>query len=154
MTLVEAIAGILIFAIIAASATTILASVSRAYVKANDLAEANVLLNSLSSVILTDLRYTSGVTVSGSEIEIKTGSGTVVYDVEDGLLYRDERPVFDRQYYKGKTIAMEYYADDGESEAEENPIKFIVRIKLFSESKALMVSRDYATRPLVLNAYQ
>ena len=153
MTLVEAVAGIMVFAVIAATVTTILVSVSKAYVKSNDLAETNLLLNNLSREVLSELRSASGVTVSGSKIKIRTGSKTVLYSVENGFLYRDETPVFDEKYYNGKTMALAYYADEQETEISPNPDEFIVRVKILSADNRVTISRDYAVKPLGLNAY-
>ena len=156
MTLVEVLVGMLVFAILATCVTWILIPITKFYTQTNDLSETNLLLDNLSDQMLDDLWGAIDVAASGTSLTIRTNADTVVYDIgideNEGLLCKDERPIFERKYYKGKTINLEYL------DTEENPISgtapsaFIIRITLLSDGTAVE-SRDYAAKPLVLNSY-
>lgn len=168
MTIVELIAGMLVLAIIAVSATTVLVSTTRAYTRATSLAEINTLFDSLSKEMLSELSRASGITVSGTALEIRTNVNTIVYDIgvggNSGLLCRSSDydtdnyfPVLDRQYYKDKELRLKYYTSGGALDANEITDRtthqaLIVRLELLTDSNVI-ASRDYAVMPLGLNQY-
>lgn len=165
MTMIELIVGMLVFSIIAISASTILVPTLRAYAKANDLAEINTLLDNLSAEVLDDISRATEVTITNTgiapdtntEIKIKTNVNTVTYDATSGLLCMDGTPVLHEDYYKGKTVRLECYKDDKSVPLYDLttsdgtlPSTFYVRMTLFSSEGNVMASRDYAVNLFLL----
>ena len=156
MTLVEVLVGMLVFTILVTLITWILVPITRFYTQTNDLAETNLLLDNLSNQMLDDLWGAVDVAASGTELTIRTNADTVVYDIgtdnNEGLICKDDRPILDRKYYKGKTINLEYLDTDEKLISGTAPSAFLIRITLLSDG-AIVASRDYAVKPLVLNSY-
>lgn len=157
MTLMELIVGMLVFFIIAISVTAALPSILGAYTKSNDLAEINTIFNSLTLEMLNDLSDASYVAVSEPTLTIKTNKKTVVYDIGtgdySGLLLKDGKPVLDISYYKGKTVNLKYYDENGDILSGVAAQAVVVRMILLSGDGEIMATRDYASKPLGLTQY-
>ena len=148
--MVELIVGLLLFMILTTAVSTLFLPMLRAFSRANDLAEINMLLDSVSNEILGDVRVADIVKIDSSGIATELKVDNVAeYSVDGGLLTRNGWAVFDRGYYKGKTVALEYLAEDGTALPDgrvEDP--FVVRITLFYSSGDVASIRDYAVHPI------
>ena len=105
----EILVGSLMFALIAATVTAVLAPMLLAYMKANDFAEYNKLLDNVGNIIVSDIaRSSDTLPVFGeNHVEIITSKGNaVVYTAPDGSLLRNGDPVFPQGFYKGKSISF------------------------------------------------
>lgn len=168
MSLLEVIIGMMMFTMIASSVIGIMISTLRTHTMANDLAETNSLLDSLSAEILSDLGDAVEAEVSGQRLTITTDTIEIEYDVDsEGFVTRGGVRTLSEQYYKGRTARLEYYNASVDpisliGYSGSNPIipaapvpsKLVVRIILFDRDDNPTASRDYAAMPLGLNPYE
>jgi prepilin-type N-terminal cleavage/methylation domain-containing protein len=160
MTLTELIAGMMLFAIITAAVSAVLAPMLRTYARANDLAELNTLLDNLANHIISDLSKATAIGNVGTQniISITIDTDIVEYTVEHAgddagaLLKRVNgsapTPVFVKDFYKNKSVSFLVTP-----ESSGSAYTLTVRILDRDNSPIPMISRDYAVRPLALNQY-
>jgi prepilin-type N-terminal cleavage/methylation domain-containing protein len=150
VTLTELVVAMLVMSIIMLSVTTVFLPVYNAYTYANNLAEVNNLLDSLSSVILSDLENASGdVRWDGTALTIPTrhGGAGVTYTVNDELLERNGTPVYARGFYKAKTVELDAEADVNNI-ITPGPNGAITVTIIIRDRTGVMAIRDYAARPV------
>lgn len=165
MTMIELVVGMLIFAVIASSVAAVLVPTLNAYMKANELAEVNTLLDNLSEEMLSDIARATAVSVDdvagNGKITIITGIGNIDYYVDTGVLCRaggaGDVPVLEKRYYKGKSVAIDYLGQDGITEvdtADEIKTPFYIRLTISSDKGGSIASRRYAANPVGFKNYR
>lgn len=143
MTLVELLAGMLIFTIIAAASSVILSSMLKASIKANDLAEYSVLLDNAANQMISDMSEAASLDIGSSTITINNPNNIEYTIGEGGDLQRNGSPVFSEEYYKNKKIG--FTCKDLDNGA------YVLTVVLIGSDEAELISRDYAVKPLALN---
>ena len=140
VTLIEMIVSMIVLSLILVAITTVFAPMLITYDRANNLAEANTLLDNISQLILEDVanatRITPGpadpgnVTPGATLFIIRTVSDIDYYTNADGILCRRtieyDSPLLSPDFYKSKrisaacsvnsglvTITLTLYAADG-----------------------------------------
>lgn len=166
MTLIELIAAMLVFTVIATTVTTVLVSITKVYIKANDLAESNLLLDNLSAELMEDLTSATDIEFSDTindakALTVVTGKGKTVYDFNsEGYLTRDYGSgpvlVLDKGYYKNKTAGVSYgYADASPlTNGSIQKAEMLFTLTIYTDDNGTsipMVSRTYAVKPLGLS---
>ena len=163
MTLIEVIVGIVMFAIISLAISMVLAPTLFAYMRANDFAEYNTLLDNLANQILSDLSQSTETPVFieddwDSDVSITQNTRVINYTVADAgdlrntmILFRqvgnaEPSPVFSEDFYKRKNVSFKI-----ETNETEAAVVYLLTVRLQSQSGNLEIEREYAVRPLVLN---
>jgi len=176
-TLIELIVGLVIFGIISTAVATLLAPTLFAFMRANDFAEYNILLDNLANQIISDLTQSTErptpVLTNGSEqpdgtwnnVTITTPAARVRYTVAGtdnrGILVReingDPQPVFTEDFYRRKLVSFKLeYADHIITEgipADEIPPSYKLTVRLEHTNRDFEIQREYAVRPLILNQH-
>jgi hypothetical protein len=159
------------FVIISITVSMVLAPTLNAYMRANDFAEYNALLDNIANQIIVDLSqsvndedfpvFINGVWFEendGEFLAIKTRSRIVRYAVFNGVLQVEAvgennapiwRDVFSPDFYKRKLASFMIEADN-----PANPTAFILTVKLRENSTLgdlFEIERQYVVRPLMLN---
>ena len=154
-TIVELLAGSFIFTIIAVSVFTLMVSVVSLYSKSNDLSEINFIFDNVSKIMLNDVNNARKIAISETELKI-IGQDSITYKIHDGIPQKsvnnsDYYPIFEKGYYKNKTLNLEYYDKNYEQiiKVKENLEVFIIRLIILSKDNVTS-TRDYAVRPLGL----
>jgi type II secretory pathway pseudopilin PulG len=154
-TLTELVVAMLVMSIIMLSVTTVFLPIYNAYAYANNLAEVNNLLDSLSSVILSDLENASGdVTWNGTALTIPVRGGasvtytirTISAELPGGLLQRNGADVYAAGFYRRKTVGLDAETDVNDVVTDINGA-ITVTITIYDRD-GVMASRDYAARPV------
>jgi len=168
-TLIELIVGLVIFGIISTAVATLLAPTLFAFMRANDFAEYNILLDNIANQIISDLSQSTDPPVSTAagtlpndtwnNLSITMPAARVRYTVavdEDSVyqlpvLHREingvTSPVFTAEFYRRKLVSFKL-----ESEPNvENAYKLTVRLE--HENGNFVIERAYAVRPLILNQH-
>jgi len=148
MSLMEILVGTLMFALIAVTVTAVLAPMMLTFMRANDLAEYNKLLDNVGNIIVSDIsRASEALPESGENsavITVSTGN-TVVYTAPAGSLLRNGEPVFPAGFYKGKTISFN---------VSKTTPGYTVTVTVSSAGRPAAVAstleRDYSALPLML----
>lgn len=156
ITLIEILVGSSLFAIIAATAFAALTPMMLAFSRANDIAEYNMILDTVGNRIVSDMAQASNVigTLPSTDTITLTirGSSTVVYFIQNGILHRrigtgaDPVPVFPPDFYGGKTVSFTV-------EGTKPDYTVIVTVNPAEDrmgATAAVVTREYAVRPLRL----
>jgi len=148
MSLMEILVGSLMFALIAITVTAVLSPMMLTYMRANDLAEYNKLLDNVGNIIVSDLsRASEALPVSGENSVVITVSrgNTVEYTAYGGSLLRNGDPVFPAGFYKGKTVSFD---------VSETTPGYTVTVTVSSTGRPAAVGvtleRDYSALPLML----
>ena len=146
MTLTELIVAMLVMSIIMLAVTAVFLPIYNAYVNANELAEVNLLLNSLSAYIMSDLenaRDEPALDTPYGTLTINTRIGVAcAYATEDNVLTRNSVPVLDEGYYKKKGAAIKSLdVSDGICTVE---------LALLDRNGAEIISRAYSAKPVGL----
>lgn len=164
VTIIEIIVGMLLFSVIAMSISSILVPVLRTYANANELAEMNTLLDNLANEITSDFASARSITFSGPEENMTaTVDSVFTYAVDRGILFKNITPVLPANYYKRKTVTVTYYDASGYGDVAwtasppsvtSSTSSYIISITLLNGDGNPMISREYAVRPLVIEANQ
>jgi len=156
LTLTELIMSILIFTIITGTVSAVLGPLLRTYMRANELAELNTLLDTIANRLITDISdATVPVGHGPNSCSISIGSNVIIYTVgtgddDDGVLLKSVNdsvptPILSKIYYDGKSVRFNLTGGPG---------VYMLNIEIFSDRDGrVMIDRDYAIRPLVLNQY-
>lgn len=152
LTLTELLAGMLIFTIVALSVTAILSPSLRVYIKANELAECNTLLDNLANQIISDLSEAIvplDLPDIDNELLITTDpSYDIIYTVSsDGVLLKNGNPVLAKDFYKKKSVHFSCVS------AESSEIAYTLTVIIMSDKDGEMIRREYAVKPIALNQY-
>ncbi|MCL2084960.1 MAG: prepilin-type N-terminal cleavage/methylation domain-containing protein [Oscillospiraceae bacterium] len=154
MTLMELVVAMLVFSVVSGAAAFVIAPIITVYHRANDLAECNTLLDSLSLELLGDIADAkSGAVIAPDEITFNTNT-TISYSVNgDGWLCKNGSLVLDKAFYKRKTLKLEFLSANGISYLiidDPLPNAFKVRFTLLDGAGSTLASRDYAVNPLLI----
>ncbi|MDR2571149.1 MAG: hypothetical protein LBD23_12805 [Oscillospiraceae bacterium] len=153
LSLMEILVGSMMFALIAATATAVLAPMMQAYARANDFAEYNIILDSVGNKLISEIAQADDISAYGDNIINMTINGVpVVYSVNgNGILNvqreGDDREVFPEGFYKGKQVGFEVTGVVPE---------LIVEVTVGRPpgsgpaASAAVISRNYAVMPLRL----
>ena len=144
----EILVGSLLFALIAITVTAVLSPMMLTFMKANDFAEYNKLLDNVGNIIVSDIsRASEKLTEFGENnvvIAVSRGN-TVEYTVLDGSLERNGEPVFPAGFYKNKTVSFN---------VSETTPGYTVTVTISSEDRPAAVGvtleREYSVQPLML----
>jgi len=162
-TLIEVVIGLVIFGIISVAAAAVLAPSLFAFMRANDFAEYNNLLDNLANQIISDLSQSTETPVFieddwDSDVSITQNTRVINYTVADAgdlrntmILFRqvgnaEPSPVFSEDFYKRKNVSFKI-----ETNETEAAVVYLLTVRLQSQSGNLDIEREYAVRPLVLN---
>jgi len=144
LTLVEVIVGCVLFALIAVTAASVLSPMLKAYTRANEIAEFNLLLDSVGNRIISDMKQASEVQDYDEDtVTMMINSSTVVYEVVDGVLQRNDNIVFPMDYYKGKNVSFTIAPTSSDT-------GFLINVTVSSNNTGVEISRSYAVRPLLM----
>ena len=179
LTLIELIVGILMFIIIAIVVSTSLAPILFSYVRANDFAEYNTLLDNIANQIIGDMaqsteepKFTSGWVVDNTgRLTITTKSRIVTYTVENTLadvggvlqvggvtagVDEDDDPIILDDFRD--VFSADFYKNKVISfrvDKDTGPlIAYILTVRLRENStlgNIFEIEREYAVRPIMLN---
>jgi prepilin-type N-terminal cleavage/methylation domain-containing protein len=148
MTLIEIMVGSMLFGLVVMTVTAAMSPMLRAFTRANDLAEYNLILDNAGNTIVSDMAQASdvrGIATDTVTLEIDTMS--IVYSVVDGSLRRspdggaNSTLVFPEGFYKGKSVSF-----DVSGTAPD----FFVAVTVSSEGSSAVITRTYAVRPLLM----
>jgi len=159
LTLIELVVGMVIFGIISTAVAASLAPTLFAFMRANEFAEYNLLLDNIANQILDDLsQSTEKLEPAVNDITITKHATKVRYTISDdsefpeGILLRDLggnlQPVFSEEFYRRKTVTFEF-ADV----STEDTAAYMLTIRLININEDFEIDRDYAVRPLILNQH-
>jgi len=169
-TLIELIVGLAIFAIISAAVSASLAPTLFAFMRANDFAEYNILLDSIANQILNDLSQSTdppdfpdaGNWPDGwNDITITKSTSWVRYTIDNaganrGMLMKEtgggEIPVFPEEFYKRKIVAFKLNLNPISTEPD-GPVAYTLTVRLENINGDFLLEREYTARPLILNQY-
>jgi len=175
MTLMELIVGMIMFSIIAVSVSMALAPTLFAYMRANDFAEYNALLDNIANQIVGDLTLATKTPIFDEDTQtltISTRGRMVTYQVNDGVLQRlrevrgdreddDGEPlddefiyddVFSRDFYKRKELEIELtLPNDPDANTFILTIRLTSTATMASTGQGFTIDREYLVRPLMLN---
>ena len=161
-TLIELIVGLIIFGIISTAVAAVLAPTLFAFMRANDFAEYNILLDNIANQIISDLSQSTEPAPDFKEgsdqpdddtwnnVTITMPVARVHYTVAGGILHRGingEEPleVFTEEFYKRKLVSFKL------NTIAENC--YILTVRLVHENGNFEIERKYAVRPLILNQH-
>jgi len=142
-TLVEVLVVCVLFALIAVTVTAIISPMLRAYARANEIAEYNMILDNVGNTIASNLMQASDIEVADNYASMMFESSSVVFDVADGSLQKNGILVFAPNFYKGKSISFTITPAPAEPD-------FLVNVTVTSNSSGVTLSRSYAARPLLM----
>ena len=153
LSLMEILVGSLMFALIAAMVSAVLAPMMLAYSRANDFAEYNTLLDIVGNRIANDMAQSSDIQQLDPLTMVVRGS-VITYTVENGILLMSidnddptptSTPVFPPRFYRGKTIDFS---------VDVTPPGYTIEVTIGpAQGQAAIgasISREYAVRPLLL----
>lgn len=152
-TLTELIVAIAVAGIMLGLVALITARTVSVITAANDLSEANRILDTVSGEIAASMEEAVApvaATADGS-IAVTTYAHTIVYSVsDDKLLYKSvdgemAKPVFESSYYHGKGIALAF----AERPGTPDPC-YDVTITLLDTDGEIIAQRTYAVSPVAL----
>ena len=150
VSLMEIIVASLIFAMITAAVAALLTPMVMAFVRANEFAEVNSLLDNVGNAIISDMSLAVDdieIAEDSDDITIPVRNGTIRYTVNDGFLVVEsgnlERLVFPEEFYGNKTISFEL----SRYNPERASYTLVVTVMQpdFTE-----VTRNFTVRPLML----
>jgi len=166
LTLIELVVGLIIFGIISVAISMILAPTLFAYMRANDFAEYNALLDNVANHMINDISQITDIIDEnelGSWIDGDTNTGVITllqstqiiqYTVnENGALIKDH-PVFSEDFYKSKKLSVRI--DYSDTNTATNDIAYILTIRLTEDntmSNLFQIEREYAVKPLIINQF-
>jgi prepilin-type N-terminal cleavage/methylation domain-containing protein len=161
VTMMELIVAMLVFSVIMAATSAVFAPILRSFIRANNLAEANTMLDNLSAIILADINNASGVTLpaigidppggdtaNGDTLTINAGF-VIEYDVNGGgHVIRNtpfgSGPVLDPRYYRDAWVSFSWEWDP------EDPNGLVALTFTVSHPDGWTHTRTYAARPMGL----
>jgi len=162
LTLIELVVGLVIFSIISVAVSASLAPTLFAFMRANDFAEYNILLDNIANQIISDLSQSTvepdfpeaGEWPEGwNELTITQLAAIVNYAIdrpESGLLTKEMSgitwEVFPDDFYNRKTVAFKIANVEDSS-------SYILTIRLQNTNGDFVIEREYAVRPLILNQH-
>ena len=174
MTLMELIVGLVIFSVISVSLSILLAPMLFSYMRANDFAEYNALLDNIANQLISDLSNSieepdfvpnAWVVDHSGGLTITMLTRTVKYTVRNtvpgtgGVLQREgvnaagavvRVDVFSEDFYKRKIVSFRLRQDT----AIDPLTGYILTVRLRENSNLgnlFEIEREYAVRPLMLN---
>ena len=170
LTMMELIVGILVLTIIMTAVTSIFAPMLRAYQRANNLAEANTILDNLANEIMYHITQADEIYPPVRDIgcddippmmTISLGGGRdIIFDIDDyeNLLFIEDvlspyprRLLFEPEFYRGTTIDFGWAVNRGYVEEEWVDIYGLVTITLMIDSPdGWYRYRRYTIRPFML----
>ncbi|MCL2088292.1 MAG: prepilin-type N-terminal cleavage/methylation domain-containing protein [Oscillospiraceae bacterium] len=159
MTLVETIAGMMLFAVIALSVAAIIAPMLRTYIMANRFAEYNTIIDNAANHIIGDLHSITEPIADDmmgieNQLQITVNiSNTVTYTADGGILTRNQNGYINNpmpdSFYKGNKIGFTCDRAPGSYDGEA----YVLTVFIFSEEDGRVRTKDFAVKPLLLNQY-
>ena len=143
----EVIVGMLLFGMVIMTLTAAISPLMLAYNRANDLAEYNQLLDAIGNRIASEMAKATDINGSENSVTIETDSGEIIYTALSGHLLRNGAPVYQPEFYRGKTISFTVNEDDA-------PNFFLILTVSSTASgrhTGSTISRPYAVRPLLMS---
>jgi len=162
-TLIELIVGLVIFGIISVAVSALLAPTLFAFMRANDFAEYNILLDNIANQIISDLSQSTEPPVfteggdqpdaTWNDVTIAKPAARVRYTVAGtgnrGVLQREINGetfnVFTEDFYRRKLVSFKLNTFDENS--------YILTVRLDHANGNFEIQREYAVRPLILNQH-
>jgi len=143
MTLLEVLVVCVLFALIAVTVTAVISPMLRAYARANEIAEYNMILDNVGNTIVSNMAQASDIEYADNSVSLTIDSSDVVFEVIDGSLQRNGNMVFPSNFYKGKSIS--FIITPAPSEPD-----FLVDVTVSSDSTGVALSRSYAVKPIMM----
>lgn len=152
VSLMEILVASLIFAMITVAVTAILTPMVMAFVRANEFAEVNSLLDNVGNAIISDMSLAvDDIEInSDDDISILTRNGIISYTIsDDGFLMvesgnLDPRLVFPREFYGNMTISFEV------SRYDPGMASYTLVVTVTQSDSITYISREFIIRPLML----
>lgn len=155
ITLIELIVGLMLFAIVTAAASAVLAPLLSVFAKVNELSECNTLSDIVANQIIGDL-FNATVEIEGLEDDddelvneikiIGSNLGIITYKIDtNGVLLKNDISVLSKTYYKNKSVSFSCALSSIGAEKA-----YILTVTVLSDKEGKMISRDYAVRPLAI----
>jgi len=156
ITMIELMVSMIVLSIVMIAVTAVLMPMYRNYQKANNLAEINIILDTLSALVMNDIAGAisidppSGSTESGAALRINA-SFDIIYTVMvmntdngNSILMRSARggeaqALLEEEFYKNNSISAKWTVEDG-----------LVEITLKLTSAEGEWERTYKARPVGL----
>ena len=159
VTLVELIVAILVFSVITIAVTSVFAPILRTYDHANNIAEANSLLDNISALIINDIDNAMEVADSSSPFledspfTIRTARMVSFYINADGIMMRsvsDQRAeLLPKDFYKSRGDGTVFTI--GSASSSFDNLTGVVTISLTLRSiDGWELEREYTARPVGL----
>jgi len=144
MSLLEVLVVCVLFALIAAMATAVISPMLKAYARANEIAEYNMILDNVGNTLVNNIAQASVIeSFEDDSVSMIVGSSMLIFDIYDGSLQKNGRKVFSQNFYKGKSISFTITPTLDES-------SYLVDVTVTSDSTGVAISRSYAVRPLMM----
>jgi len=164
-TMMELIVSMIVLSLILIAVTAVLAPVLQTFERANNLAEANTLLDNLSTIVLNDVTNATAIDADprtvitdsyGEPVDvifiIKTTYYIRYYSDSRGILCKEtlgfQEPVLQKDFYKYKGDGTVFRIDAG---CHVNDSTGLVTITLTLRADFMQpISREYTSAPLGL----
>lgn len=159
VTLVELIITMALFSIITAAAAALLPPTLASYAKANELAELNTLLDTLTtelSAAMAGIDTEPTLSTDGTQITLTTGTNSATYSTNNGVLFcqRDSgtaQAVLQGGYYKNKQLAVAFTYTVTPA-TPTVPASAIIQTTLsLTLADGGTLDRSFSVKPLILN---
>ena len=155
MTLMEMIMSIMVLSLIITAVASVFSPVLRFYERANNLAEASALIDSISALVMGDVANAVGVKPGLGAFTISTPYNVEYYSDGNGVLCR-RAPGFDgavlqRDFYKYKGLSGDetVFSVAADCEFDENTGLVTIALTL-TAGDGLELTRSYAAKPIGL----
>lgn len=167
VTLIEILVSSLLFALIAATAGAALSPMMLAFSRANDIAEYNMILDSIANRITSDIAQTpaNGVGIGTNTITLTNRGNTVEYSIRNidgtpatdgiGILHSSigasvPTPVFPKDFYGGKTVSFNVDQEDPADPAQGYTVNVTIHPATGMGATSATITRQYAIRQLII----
>lgn len=155
VTLAELIVTMAIFALITAATAALLVPTLSSYAKANELAELNSLLDTLSTELtgaMSASDHPPDIAADKAQVTLYAAGSSTSYYIQNGILYRQPGntaggPVLQPGYYKNKQLSLEFSYTQ-----TTTPPSAILTTKLrLTLRDGGTLQRSFDTMPILLN---
>lgn len=152
-TLLELIVSIMVLSLIMIAITTVFTPALQAFSRANNLAEANTLLDNVATLVMDDVINATEVIPGTGTFTVKASHNFLYYTNGEGILCRSmpgyDSPVLPRDYYKYKGQGSEQTVFSVTASCAVRDGLVTITLTLTSDS-GWSLTRDYTAKPVGL----
>jgi len=155
VTLMEMILSIMALSIIIIAVTAMFAPIMRFYERANNLAEANALIDNISALVFDDVTNAVSVEPGSGTFTIRTSYNIEYYSDSNGILRRRapgfDGPVLQRDFYKYKGTGGDetVFSASADCKFDENTGMVTITLTLTADD-GWELTRAYCAKPIGL----